>query len=80
MAILSQQPKRSIREYAATGALTLAFVICLPLLGIVAFVCRGPLMFAMTGILATAFFAALWHASAPNLRAWREHRLASPRK
>ncbi len=80
MATLSQQPKNSVREYAATGALAFAFVICLPLLGIVAFMCRGPLMFAATGLLAAAFFAGLWHASAPGLRAWREQRRSSTSK
>ncbi len=71
MAYLSHQPKSSIREYAATGALAAAFVICLPLLGFVAFLLRGPVLLAVAGVLAAALLAGLWHLSAPGLRAWR---------
>lgn len=74
MAYLNHQSKSSLREYAATGVLSLAFVICLPVLGLAAFVLRGPVMLGVVGVIAAALIAGLWQVWAPGLRAWRADR------
>lgn len=79
MAILKHHPSSYVGEYVAPALVAIGLVICLPLLGILLMLVRGPLLVVGAAVVAIFGAVALWRGSAPALRSAILHTRHTPK-